>query len=91
MEIEFLKQQIITTFKPFNPYRIIILGPIARNDWDKVSDIDLIIVYQRDKPFLDRLKELYLSWDIPKPMDILAYNPEKFEQMSHKIFLSSKY
>jgi predicted nucleotidyltransferase len=82
MDIEALKQHIVSVFKPFDPKRIIIFGSLARGDWDEMSDIDVIIVYRTDKSFLDRLKELYLSWDIPKAVDILAYTPEEFEDMS---------
>ncbi|HJX31208.1 MAG TPA: nucleotidyltransferase domain-containing protein [Thermodesulfobacteriota bacterium] len=81
MNIEALKQQIVSTFKPFDPQQIIVFGSIARGDWDEMSDIDVIVVYRTNKSFLDRLKELYLSWDIPKAVDILAYTPEEFEQM----------
>ena len=81
MNIEALKQHIVSIFKPFDPQRIIIFGSFARGDWDEMSDIDVIVVYRTNKSFLDRLKELYLSWDIPKAVDILAYTPEEFEQM----------
>ena len=88
MNREALKQHIVSVFKPFDPQRIIIFGSFARGDWDEMSDIDVIVVYRTDKSFLDRLKELYLSWDIPKAVDILAYTPEEFEQMfQHNFFI----
>jgi predicted nucleotidyltransferase len=81
MESSELKQQIVSTFKAFNPERIILFGSRARRDWDEESDFDLIVVYHTAKPFLDRLRELYLSWNIPKGVDILAYTPQEFERM----------
>jgi hypothetical protein len=30
------------------------------------------------------MKELYLSWDIPKAVDILAYTPDEFERMMNE-------
>ena len=86
MNIESLKKRIVSTFKPFDPQRIIIFGSFAREDWDEMSDIDVIVVYRTNKSFLDRLKELYLSWDIPKAVDILAYTPEEFEHMFQENF-----
>jgi len=86
MHIKALKQHIVSIFKPFDPQRIIIFGSIARGDWDEMSDIDVIVVYRTNKSFLDRLRELYLSWDIPKAVDILAYTPEEFEQMFQQNF-----
>ena len=66
---------------PFEPERIILFGSHARDDVDQYSDIDLIIVYSTSKTFLDRLKELYISWEIPKAVDILAYTPEEYQKM----------
>ena len=88
MNLSTLKKQIISTFFPFNPERIILFGSIARKDWDDESDIDLIVVYDTKKHFLERLKELYMSWNIPKSVDILAYTPSEFSQMiEQSVFL----
>jgi predicted nucleotidyltransferase len=84
MDIEHLKEQIISTFKPFNPEKIILFGSISRKDFDDESDIDLIIVYNTKKRFMERLKELYLRWDIPKALDILAYTPDEFKKMTEE-------
>lgn len=79
-----IKKKIIKDYKWCDPDSIIIFGSYARNDCDQYSDIDLIVVYPTDKKFLDRLEELYLSWDIPKGVDILAYTPEEFESLKQE-------
>ncbi len=81
MDLITLKREIISTFKIFNPEKIILFGSFLRGNQDEFSDIDLVIVYQTSKTFLNRLKELYLKWDIPKAVDILAYTPEEFQDM----------
>lgn len=81
MDIENLKLHIISLYQPFNPEKIILFGSMADENWDEHSDIDLIIVYPTSKGFLERLKELYLAWDIPRGVDILAYSPEEFGEM----------
>lgn len=80
-DIQEIKQHILTAFMPFNPHRIILFGSIPSADWDEYSDVDIIIVYETDKRFLDRLKDLYMSWNIPKAIDILAYTPAEFAEM----------
>lgn len=75
------REDIIESFKPFDPERIILFGSYARGEQDEWSDLDLIVVYRTEKRFLDRLKELYLAWSIPKGVDILAYTPEEFAGM----------
>lgn len=86
MNISELKKQIISTFLPFDPEKIILFGSIIREDWDYESDVDVIIVYNTDKPFMVRLEELYISWEIPKAVDILAYTPNEFEEMIRESF-----
>lgn len=76
-----IKDRIIAAFKPFDPEKIILFGSHARDESDEWSDIDLMVVYHTDKPFLERLTELYLAWNIPKAVDILAYTPEEFAGM----------
>jgi len=86
MNISDLKKQIISTFLPFNPDKIILFGSIIREDRDHESDVDVIVVYGTDKSFMERLEELYMSWDIPKAVDILAYTPCEFEKMVKESF-----
>jgi len=81
MNISDIKRQTISTFLLFDPEKIILFGSIIRGDWDSKSDVDVIVVYNTDKPFMVRLEELYMSWDIPKAVDILAYTPNEFEEM----------
>jgi predicted nucleotidyltransferase len=81
---EEIKHRLISSFEHFSPNKIILFGSLARAEEDEFSDIDVIVVYKTTKPFLGRLRELYLSWDIPRAIDILAYTPEEFEEMSRE-------
>ena len=85
-----LKRQIISTFIAFDPEKIILFGSLADKDWDEWSDVDVIVVYSSDKPFMARLRELYMSWNIPKAVDILAYTPLEFDEMSNTNFFVQK-
>lgn len=76
-----IEKEIIQTFLPFAPEKIILFGSWAVGQADEDSDIDVIIVYRTDKRFMDRLRELYMAWDYPKAVDILAYTPEEFGMM----------
>ena len=74
-----LDADIIQTFKPINPQKIILFGSYACEKADRFSDIDVIIVYQTQKRFLDRLEELHQYRNIDRAVDILAYTPEEYE------------
>lgn len=82
MEIDQIKSDIVSAFKAFDPEKIILFGSAARKEGDHHSDIDLIIVFRTDKRFLDRLRDLYMAWNIPKAVDILAYTPEEFARLA---------
>ena len=83
-----LTREIVRVLAPVHPERIILFGSRARGDADAMSDVDLIVVYRTDKRFLDRLDELYSIWDLPVPVDMLAYTPEEFTAMlAHSAFV----
>jgi predicted nucleotidyltransferase len=81
MNKEELKKSIISLYKKLNPVKIILFGSWCKEEEDKYSDVDIIVIYETKKRFLDRLKELYLIWDIPIAFDILAYTPAEFKRM----------
>jgi len=81
-----LKRHIISDLAEFNPEKIILFGSCARGDLDDESDIDIIVVYQTEKKFMDRLEELYMKWNLPKAVDILAYTPDEFMDMMRDNF-----
>ena len=76
-----LENEIARVFAPVCPRKIILFGSRAREQADRESDVDVIVVYRTEKRFLDRLDELYALWDLPFAVDILAYTPEEFARM----------
>jgi predicted nucleotidyltransferase len=80
VKIDF-KHHIISDLAEFNPEKIILFGSYAGDNWDEESDIDIIVVYQTEKKFMDRLEELYMKWNLTKAVDILAYTPDEFKDM----------
>lgn len=81
MEKNELYQQIKAIFLKCHPEKIVLFGSWARGEEDLYSDIDLIIVLQSNKRFLDRLADLYEMWSLNRSVDILAYTPEEFNEM----------
>jgi predicted nucleotidyltransferase len=81
LSIEQIRRGAVEAFQQFDPHRIILFGSHAAGTADEESDIDLIVVYETDKRFLDRLSELYTAWRLPKGVDILAYTPVEYEDL----------
>ena len=61
--------------------RISIFGSYAKGRRDLFTDLDVIIVMKTDKPFTERLKEVYSLLALPVDADILCYTPEEYERM----------
>ncbi|WP_459941644.1 nucleotidyltransferase domain-containing protein [Deferrisoma palaeochoriense] len=78
---EEIRAAAVRSFRRFDPEKILLFGSRARGDDDPESDVDLVVVYRTEKRFLDRLAELYVAWDLPVAVDILAYTPEEFAQL----------
>jgi predicted nucleotidyltransferase len=72
---------IIHLLREYDPEMVILFGSRARADFDSQSDVDLVIVKDTQKRFLDRIKEVL---EIIKPnfaIDVLVYTPEEFSEM----------
>jgi predicted nucleotidyltransferase len=64
--------------------RILLFGSLAAEEVHEWSDIDLVIVKDTSRRFLDRTKDVM---DLLRPplgvgIDILVYTPEEFDQMA---------
>ena len=78
-EIETIVQQLI---QKYGPSKIILFGSAARGEYDKVNDLDFLILKQ-DVPSrgLDRMRELDDLIDRNMAADMLVYRPEEFEHL----------
>jgi len=74
----------------YHPQKILLFGSLANDRVKKWSDIDLIIVKDTPKPFLDRIKEVLLLLKPKVGMDILVYTPGEFKQLSEKKFFKEE-
>jgi predicted nucleotidyltransferase len=81
LDVDEIRTAALRAFAPFHPHRIILFGSHAAGTADMESDVDLIVVYNTDKRFLERLEELYTAWPLPKAVDILAYTPEEYSDL----------
>jgi len=89
MTVAELKEEldrIVNRLKSDPSVRLVLLfGSFARGDARDHSDIDLIVVKETDKRFLDRLDEFYD--DAREAMDVLVYTPQEFEEMKQRPFV----
>jgi predicted nucleotidyltransferase len=61
--------------------QVILFGSAARGRPRMTSDLDLLVVMETSKRFLDRLDELYRLLDPQIATDLLVYTPEEFSRL----------
>ena len=61
--------------------RAIVFGSVARGEADDASDLDLVIVTDTQRPFLERHRDFAGLWDVWPRLDLLVYTPAELEQM----------
>lgn len=78
-----LKRIVDLIIKVYSPEKIILFGSLlAEGTIVKGSDIDLVIIKNTKKRFLERLDEVYSNIEPTVSVDILVYTPEEFQDMS---------
>ena len=77
-EIQNIIDQIIQKYKPL---KIILFGSAGRREYDKVNDLDFLII-KKDVPEygLARMRELDELIDRNIATDMLVYRPDEFEE-----------
>ena len=88
VELKAELERIVNRLKNDPSVRLVLLfGSLARGDFRDHSDIDLIVVKETEKRFLDRLDEFYD--DAREAMDVLVYTPQEFEVMKRRPFVKN--
>jgi predicted nucleotidyltransferase len=64
--------------------KAIIFGSVARGDTDEWSDLDLVIVTDTSRPFLERYLDFEAIYDVWPRLDLLVYTPEEFAAMERE-------
>ena len=67
--------------------RISIFGSYARGRADLFTDLDVLVIMDTDRPFIERQHELYELLGLPVDLDLLCYTPDEFEKLQHRPFL----
>lgn len=73
--------RIIPEIIKMNVEQIIVFGSFATGNIHKSSDIDIIIIKETSKRFLDRLEEFYQVIGPRVGIDIFVYSPKEFLEM----------
>jgi uncharacterized protein len=76
-EIESISVQIVDKYRP---KKIILFGSAGRGDYDKVNDLDFLVI-KEDVPFagIDRTRELDRLIERNMAVDMIVYRPDEVD------------
>lgn len=69
--------------------RAILFGSCARGTQDARSDIDILIIDDRDEPYADRIERYFRRLDraLLQPIEILVYTSDELERSAVRPFV----
>jgi len=68
----------------YAPQLVYVFGSVAHGDVSEWSDVDMVIVKETDKRFLDRIAEV-LDLVVPRlGMDVVVYTPAEWAALSRQ-------
>lgn len=68
-------------------YKVISFGSYASGRRDLFTDIDLIVIMDTEKGFVQRTTSLYQVLESDVDLDLLVYTPDEFDRMKDRGFL----
>lgn len=78
---EELKRVLELIIKEYAPEKIILFGSLVTNNIHEWSDIDLTIIKDTDKRFLDRLHEVHLMAKPKVGVNFIVYTSDELKRM----------
>lgn len=91
-ELRQLRARILPVLRKYHLKKAIVFGSLARGEGTRRSDLDIILVQQTDKRFLDRYEGILSDLGgvvSGRDIDVLIYTPEELESISHRPFITS--
>lgn len=80
-EIRIDLNQIVAKLMPYHPIKIILFGSYARGDMHEGSDIDLAILKNTEKRFVERISEVMEYIDVQIPVEAIVYTEAEFSKL----------
>jgi predicted nucleotidyltransferase len=71
---------VLEELKSYAPEGVILFGSHARGDTHQGSDIDVLIIKETERKFLDRILDVYNTCRQSPQIEAIVYTPAEFEQ-----------
>ncbi|MBA4380697.1 MAG: hypothetical protein C0393_08505 [Anaerolinea sp.] len=94
MDITYLTNRLVPVLKRYNIRKALLFGSLARGDASPRSDLDLILVQNTNRRFLERYDGILMeiSKVVPdRDVDLLIYTPEELEKLASRRFFKQAF
>jgi predicted nucleotidyltransferase len=81
-QLEAEMERLLPILRSMGVQRVIVFGSFARGEVRAGSDLDVLVVHDDRRRFLDRLDAFYRRLQPRVALDLLVYTPEELEQMA---------
>jgi predicted nucleotidyltransferase len=92
IELEHLASRLRPIFAKYRILKAIVFGSLARSEASRHSDLDLLLIQDTDKRFLDRYDGLLreITQAVPgQDVDLLIYTPQELSQMAERPLITT--
>ncbi len=79
-------ERIVSKIKELSVIKVILFGSLEEQNVRKTSDIDIVIIKNTKKSFIDRLDEVYQKTSPKVAVDFFVYTPNEIEQLKKTNF-----
>ena len=89
MEIDAIRALVAPVVDSLGAERAVLFGSVARGTDDERSDIDLLVIDDRDEAYLDRIARYFppLSEVLPRPVELLVYTERELQDAGGRPFI----
>ena len=92
LSLENVRACLTPVFRRYGILKAIVFGSVARGEPSPYSDVDLILIQETAKRFLDRYEglDIEMARAFPyAPIETLIYTPEEMEWMRKRRFIAN--
>lgn len=78
--------RLVEQLKVMGARKIVLFGSLARGELSLFSDIDLLVLFDQDKPSRELTRAVYQQVEAREAVDILAYSCQAMETLKERPF-----
>jgi predicted nucleotidyltransferase len=78
---EEVKRLVHRLIEDYKPQKMVLFGSLARGDYHEGSDIDLMLIKDTDRRFVDRIGDVIRLNNTKIPLEPVVYTPKEFKEM----------